>query len=74
MRTTLEIEDDVLEVAKDMAKHRSLSLGKAVSLLMRKAITPAQSETTLRNGIRVITRTQDAKPVTLDVVNQLRDE
>lgn len=74
MRTTLEIEDDVLEVAKDMAKHRSLSLGKVVSLLMRKSIAPAQSETTIRNGVRVIARSQDALPVTLDVVNQLRDE
>jgi hypothetical protein len=36
MRTTLEIEDDVLEVAKDMARHQCLSLGKAVSLLIRK--------------------------------------
>ena len=74
MRTTLEIEDDVLEVAKDMAKHRSLSLGKVVSLLMRKSIAPAQSETTIRNGVRIIARSQDAHPVTLDVVNQLRDE
>jgi hypothetical protein len=74
MRTTLEIEDDVLEVAKGMAKHQCVSLGKAVSLLMRKAITPSSSSPTVRNGLRVISRQGNTKPVTLDVVNQLRDE
>ena len=76
MRTTLEIEDDVLEVAKDVARHQCLSLGKAVSLLICKGIhspQPQQKEV-VRNGLRVVTRAQEAAPVTLDMVNQFRDE
>ncbi|MCX6960216.1 MAG: CopG family transcriptional regulator [Verrucomicrobia bacterium] len=74
MRTTLEIEDDVLEVAKDVARHQCLSLGKAVSLLIRKGIQGPQKKEMHRNGLRVVTRSQDASPVTLEIVNQIRDE
>jgi hypothetical protein len=74
VRTTLEIEDDVLEVAKDLARHQCLSLGKAVSLLIRKGIHGPQTKEVHRNGLRVVTRSQDASPVTLEIVNQLRDE
>ena len=74
MRTTLEIEDDVLEVAKGIARHQCVSLGKAVSLLMRKAISPTSATSTVRNGIRVISHQGQTKPVSLDTVNQLRDE
>ena len=76
MRTTLEIEDDVLEVAKDLARHQCTSLGKAVSTLIRKAIQSPQNQhgETVRNGLRVLTRSSNASPVTLEIVNQLRDE
>jgi len=73
MRTTLEIEDDVLEVAKSLASHQCVSLGKAVSLLMRNAIYPVGKKT-IRNGLRIVTRESGVSPVTLDVVNALRDE
>lgn len=74
MRTTLDIEEDVLEVAKSLARHQGLSLGKAVSSLIRKGIQPNARQERIRNGLRVIARGSDAKAVTLDVVNRLRDE
>jgi hypothetical protein len=74
MRTTLDIEEDVLEVARSLAKHRRLSLGKAVSDLIRKSIHPPMRDQLANNGLRVIARGPDAKPVTLDIVNKLRDE
>ena len=76
MRTTLEIEDDVLEVAKDIARYQCLSLGKAVSLLIRKGIQSPQHQAKVvtRNGLRVVSRSQNASPVTLEIVNKLRDE
>jgi hypothetical protein len=73
MRTTLEIDDDVLEVAKGIAKHQCVSLGKAVSLLIHKAIYPVEKKT-VRNGLRIVTREPGVSPVTLDIVNNLRDE
>ena len=74
MRTTLDIEEDVLEVAKSLARHQGLSLGKAVSDLIRKGIQPYARQEMIRNGLRVIARGSDAKSVTLDIVNRLRDE
>jgi hypothetical protein len=63
-------------VAKDIARHQCLSLGKAVSLLIRKGIQAPQNygKETIRNGLRLVTRSDNALPVTLEIVNQLRDE
>lgn len=74
MRTTLDIEEDMLEVARSLAKHRRMSLGKAVSDLIRKSIHPPMRDQLANNGLRVIARGNDAKAVTLDIVNKLRDE
>ncbi len=74
MRTTLDIEEDMLEVARSLAKHRRMSLGKAVSDLIRKSIHPPMRDQLANNGLRVIARGDDAKAVTLDIVNKLRDE
>jgi len=74
MRTTLDIEDDVLEMAKGVARHQCLSLGKAVSLLIRRGIHPPEQKKIIRNGLRVITRTDGDSPVTMEIVNRLRDE
>ena len=57
-----------------MARHQCLSLGKAVSLLIRKGIQVPQRIEVHRNGLRVVTRSQGASPVTLEIVNQIRDE
>jgi hypothetical protein len=39
MRTTLEIEDDVLATAKEMARHERSSTGQVISRLARQALT-----------------------------------
>ena len=45
MRTTLDIEDDVLTAAKELARRQGISAGQVVSRLLRSALTgeaPAQ--------------------------------
>lgn len=74
MRTTLDIEKDVLEVAKGVARYQCVSLGKAVSLLMRKGIQFPREKQIVRNGLRIVTRPPNANPVTLEIVNQIRDD
>jgi len=74
MRTTLDIEDDLLEIAKSIAQHQNVNLGKAVSLLIRKGLSPTTSKKQTRNGLRILNRPQGSKPVTLEIINQLRDE
>lgn len=39
MRTTLDIDDDVLAAAKALSRMQNISIGKAVSQLLRQALT-----------------------------------
>jgi hypothetical protein len=39
MRTTIDIEDDVLATAKEMARHEHSSTGQVISRLARLALT-----------------------------------
>lgn len=43
MRTTLQIDDDVLRTAKALAAERGESLGKVISDLVRQALRPPTS-------------------------------
>ena len=75
MRTTLDIDPDVLQAAKELAEHRGTTAGRIISELARKALQP-KSHGSLRNGVPVLPRRRSAsspKP-TLKLVNQLRDE
>ncbi|WP_088562311.1 CopG family transcriptional regulator [Arboricoccus pini] len=73
MRTTLSIDDDVLIVAKAMARQEERSLGQVISELARRSLQrPAPSAQ--RNGIPLLRPRAGALPVTLETVNELRDE
>ncbi len=52
MRTTLEIEDDVLDCAKALATARNGSIGKALSELARRGLS-ARTPLTSRHGFPV---------------------
>lgn len=39
MRTTIDLEDDILQAAKEMARHQHLTLGQVISRLTRRALT-----------------------------------
>jgi len=74
MRTTLDIDEDVLEAARDMARRRRQSIGKVISEVFRANVR-AQDEWPVRNGVYIIPRGSGAKRiVTLEDVNKLRDE
>jgi len=73
MRTTLDVEDDVLHAAKEIARQRGVSVGKVVSDLVRQALM-RQVNAATRNGIPIFPIQPDAGIVTLEMVNQLRDE
>lgn len=73
MRTTLSIDDDVLLAAKAIAGQQGRSLGEVVSELARRSLKRPASQAK-RNGIPLLTSSPDSPPVTLDLVNTLRDE
>ncbi|MBN9306740.1 MAG: CopG family transcriptional regulator [Devosia sp. 67-54] len=73
MRTTLAIDDDVLEAAKAMARQQDRSMGEVISDLARRSLRrPAGGGE--RNGIPLLKARSGTPPVTLETVNALRDE
>ena len=72
MRTTLEIEDDVIEAAKELAGIEGRSLGAVVSDLVRRGLTPAKVDS--GDGIPVIRVPAGSPPITPEVVRRALDE
>ena len=74
MRTTLTLDDDVLAAAKGLAYQQGRSLGQVISDLARSGLGPNRPASKTRNGIQLLERSSASRPVTPDLVNQLRDE
>jgi len=75
MRTTLAIDDDVLAAAKHLAEHQSKSLGEVVSELARQGLAKAKrAARPTRNGLLLLPTKGPGGSVTLELVNQLRDD
>ena len=74
MRTTLDIADDVLQAAKEIAAVRGRTAGDVISELARLALAPSRPAR-LRNGVPVLPRrAPGAKRPTMKLVEDLRDE
>lgn len=77
MRTTLAIDDDVLQAAREIAASRGLTIGQVLSQLARKGLdTPraARAAAHARNGVPVLPRRPAGSPrPTMKQVNELRD-
>ena len=73
MRTTLDIDPDILGLAKELAQQRNTSAGKVISDIVREALKPKKAPK-YRNGIELIEPCPGAPPMTLEMVNRLRDE
>lgn len=73
MRTTLAIDDDILVAAKVLAAQQRRSVGEVISDLARRSLHRPQGGGE-RNGVPLLSVRPDAPPVTLDLVNALRDD
>ena len=75
MRTTLSIDDDVLVGAKHLAAREQKTLGEVISALARQGLSRASRPSRLeRNGIPLLPTGKRGMPVTMELVNQMRDE
>jgi hypothetical protein len=75
VRTTLNIEDDVLETVKAMAARDRKPLGEVVSGMLRRAIEPSTSASRkMRNGIPLFPVSAQARVVTPEAVKELLDD
>jgi hypothetical protein len=74
MRTTLDVDDDVLQAVKEIAANRRTTAGKVLSDLARKALT-SMGTGGERNGVALMPRRhKGSKRPTMEAVNRLRDE
>jgi hypothetical protein len=72
-RTTLMLEDDALKVAKVHAVRHRITLGEAVSELVRQgADRPLVTES--RNGFQVVRLSRRSPKVTTALVEELSDD
>jgi hypothetical protein len=75
MRTTLAIDDDVLAAAKHLAERERKTVGEVISTLARHGLTRgARVARPVRNGVLLLPTRKGGVPVTLELVNRLRDE
>ncbi len=73
MRTTLDIDDDVLQAAKEMAEASRTSAGKMLSQLARRGLDKPRN-VRVRNGVPLLPARSSGVRVTMKLVNELRDE
>lgn len=81
MRTTLQLDDDVLAAAWVLARQQRTSLGAVISEMARQALvapppgsSPDSPEFHHRNGLHLLPWKAQGSPVDLELVNSLRDE
>jgi len=72
-RTTLKLEEDAMKAAKEHAARHRLTLGQAVSELVRQgAERPLVTEE--RSGLRVLRLGRRSPRVTATLVDRLRED
>jgi hypothetical protein len=71
MQTTIEIDDDVLLAARDIAEREHISVGRVLSRLARQTLNREEIPA-LRNGVPLFPVRSGGQVVTLELVNQLR--
>lgn len=74
MRTTLEIDDDLLLTVKQIAHQRKATAGAVVSAMLRESLEPKAFTVEYRDGIPVLPRRPNGPVVTTELVNRLLEE
>ena len=64
-----------LAAAKHLAERERKSIDEVISALARQGLTRStRNSRQVRNGVPLLPARKDSAPVTLELVNQLRDE
>jgi hypothetical protein len=72
VRTTLDIDDDVITAARELAAGERRSLGSVISELARRGLTPARVDA--EDGVPVIRVPSGTPPITPEMVRRALDE
>jgi hypothetical protein len=73
MRTTVKIDDDVLEAARSLAQSEKRSIGEILSELARRGLQP-RSKIISRSGFPVFDVDDKAPHITPEMVKEAMDE
>jgi hypothetical protein len=68
MRTTINVDDDVLDAARSMARVERRPLGVVVSDLLRRGLEPSESGIDDEDGFPVFRVPPGSPPITDDMV------
>jgi hypothetical protein len=71
MRTTVDLDEDVLRVVKHLAQEREQSLGRVLSDLVKRGLGPRGDIAVSKGFIPVLPRKPGARPVTSQHVREL---
>lgn len=72
MRTTLDLDDDVVTAARALAADERRSLGSVISELARRGLTPASVDAD--GAVPVIRVPAGTPPITAEMVRRALDE
>ena len=73
MRTTVELDDDLVATARQLARQRGVTLGEVISQLARQSLATV-APVKERNGVLLFVPKAGAPKPDLQIVNGLRDE
>lgn len=71
VRTTVDLDEDLLRVAKALAQEREQSLGHVLSDLVRRGLQPTGKGNARHGVIPILPRKAGAGPVTSQAVKEL---
>jgi hypothetical protein len=74
VRTTVTLDDDAATIAREKAEEAGITLGKAISILIRKSAIENQEPIEYPGNFRPFPERPDEPLITLEHVNRLRDE
>ena len=73
MRTTLRIDDDVIEAARSLARAEQKQLGEIISRLARRGLAP-RPQSAHDRGFPTFSVSKGAGPITLEALRRAEDD
>ncbi len=74
MRTTIDLDDELLEEARRLARLQKQPLARTINQLLERGLSSKDAKIETRRGIPVMVHGPGAIPVTNELVRSLLDE
>lgn len=74
MRTTVDIDEDVLSAARSLAQVQRRSIGSVLSVLARRGLRSSAPTGLGEGGFPVFTLTSGGRPITSEMVRAAQDD